>query len=262
MLYRAKTFYALSGLKRSSIRYYEENGLLRPDHVDDNGYAYYGQKELIDTMLIKNSRGMDVQIRQIKELFNSPINEQIELLEVKQEEYAHEIALLQQKKGALSRYETLLKECANTSGTKFDDRGQVFYYLPFPNNEPDENVQEELAHCINAFPLVHIGAHGSLAQMAIDDVLALTPGYEYRADNGFKPLKKELYQKLEAKPCLIKRIKVLDPLHIPSSQVTPIIKEMKTKGYEIRDQIYGCISAREKVDGEYWYYLSLRVVAL
>ncbi len=56
------------GLSRKSIRYYEENGLLKPKRNSENDYRIYDEEDIKKLKVIKFLRELDVPIRDLKML--------------------------------------------------------------------------------------------------------------------------------------------------------------------------------------------------
>lgn len=54
------------GLSKKSIRYYEENGLIKPNRNTDNDYRVYSECDVEKLKVIKFLRELDVPIRDIK----------------------------------------------------------------------------------------------------------------------------------------------------------------------------------------------------
>ncbi len=61
------------GLSRKSIRYYEENGLLRPKRNTENDYRIYTEEDIRKLKIIKFLRELDVPIRDLKMLNDGTI---------------------------------------------------------------------------------------------------------------------------------------------------------------------------------------------
>jgi MerR family transcriptional regulator, thiopeptide resistance regulator len=59
-------------LSRTTILYYEKEGLLAPASRADNGYRWYGDKELIQLESIVNYRSFGLSIKEIKKLLTKP----------------------------------------------------------------------------------------------------------------------------------------------------------------------------------------------
>jgi DNA-binding transcriptional MerR regulator len=63
-----KDFSAFTGVKQSTLRYYDDIGLFSPVHRAENGYRYYSPQQIITINMIKVLNDLDVPIRQINEL--------------------------------------------------------------------------------------------------------------------------------------------------------------------------------------------------
>lgn len=60
----------LIGLSKKSIRYYEENGLLKPKRNHENDYRIYGEEDIQKLKIIKFLRELDVPIHDLQLLNN------------------------------------------------------------------------------------------------------------------------------------------------------------------------------------------------
>lgn len=56
------------GLSKKSIRYYEENGLLKPKRNKDNDYRIYDEEDINQLKKIKFLRELGVPIKELQEL--------------------------------------------------------------------------------------------------------------------------------------------------------------------------------------------------
>lgn len=78
----------LFGINAKTLRYYDEIGLIRPEHTDPmTGYRYYstGQFERLNT--IKYLRALDMPLAKIRRFFeNKDIGQMMEILKEQQEE--------------------------------------------------------------------------------------------------------------------------------------------------------------------------------
>lgn len=61
-------FALLAGLTVTALRHYDDEGLLRPKHVDDfTRYRYYQRSQLRDAHLIRSLRAVDLPIAEIRD---------------------------------------------------------------------------------------------------------------------------------------------------------------------------------------------------
>lgn len=81
------------GLTKKSIRFYEENGLLRPKRNNDNDYRIYSDADIEKLKKIKFLRELNVSIRELKMLDNGEItlasvmNDRINHIKEEEEKY-------------------------------------------------------------------------------------------------------------------------------------------------------------------------------
>lgn len=54
------------------LRYYESQGLLRPEAVGENGYRYYKQEQLTDALWIEHLKRYGFTLAEVKELLDQP----------------------------------------------------------------------------------------------------------------------------------------------------------------------------------------------
>ena len=62
----------LAGVSVRTLHYYDEIGLLSPDHVEDNGYRYYGEKQLLLLQQILFFKELEMPLGEVKKIMSSP----------------------------------------------------------------------------------------------------------------------------------------------------------------------------------------------
>ena len=72
MEYGIKEVANLTGLTTRTLRYYDEIDLLKPSRVGDNGYRFYGSKELEILQQIMFYRKRGFELKQIKDIIANP----------------------------------------------------------------------------------------------------------------------------------------------------------------------------------------------
>ena len=72
MEYGIKEVANLTGLTTRTLRYYDEIDLLKPSRVGDNGYRFYGSKELEILQQIMFYRKRGFELKQIKDILDNP----------------------------------------------------------------------------------------------------------------------------------------------------------------------------------------------
>lgn len=261
-MYKAKEFYELAGVKRSTVRHYREEGLLKPEKIDDNGYAYYSDKDLIDIMLMKNYRCLDYQVKDITSLASSPLSNQIQDLKNTKLHYEEIKEYLEKKIKAINNYTNVLEKCCNVGQIMYDPIGKKldsFTISEVLEKYPRE-AKEEISNCIQSFPFIHIAGKGSIESFLNKENIQMQVGYENSHDcNYYQPIHSFLYHSKEAKPCVLIRLKVKNPLMIESEDLKPLYQYLEENQLEAYDSVYSCISCVEKIENETYYYVSVRV---
>ena len=91
-----KDFSQLTGIKQSTLRYYDELGLFSPAKREENGYRYYSPQQIITINSIKLLHELDMPIRKISEIQQDRTPELLfSVLSEKEETLRAEIAKLE-----------------------------------------------------------------------------------------------------------------------------------------------------------------------
>lgn len=119
--YSIRELSELAGVSARTLRYYDEIGLLKPLYVNDAGYRYYGEKEvvLLQQILFYRERGFDLRrIQKIlyQEDFDvmTALNEHLRELEEKKH---HMETLIQSVRQTIS---SMKGECEMSDKEKFE----------------------------------------------------------------------------------------------------------------------------------------------
>ena len=102
----------LSGVSVRALHHYDEIGLLKPGHVGENGYRYYGQDQLLRLQQILFHRELGFPLEQIRQVLDAPGFDRIAALK------AHRSRLL----GEARRYRDLVKTLDDTLAALEGDR--------------------------------------------------------------------------------------------------------------------------------------------
>ena len=70
--YSVKQVAKLSGVSVRTLHHYDEVGLLKPACIGENGYRYYGRKELLRLQQILFHRELDFSLDEIKRVLDTP----------------------------------------------------------------------------------------------------------------------------------------------------------------------------------------------
>ncbi|EKM20785.1 merR regulatory family protein [Vibrio harveyi] len=89
------------GLSRTTILYYEREGLLAPAHRSENGYRWYGEKEMQRLRTISSYRSYGLPISSIRTLLAQKGKSQAEILKDHFNELEREIQNLRAQQKAI-----------------------------------------------------------------------------------------------------------------------------------------------------------------
>ncbi|MCX2792806.1 MerR family transcriptional regulator [Vibrio sp. Sgm 5] len=89
------------GLSRTTILYYEREGLLAPAHRSENGYRWYGEKEMQRLKTISSYRSYGLPISSIRTLLAQKGKSQAEILKDHFSELEREIQNLRSQQKAI-----------------------------------------------------------------------------------------------------------------------------------------------------------------
>lgn len=101
-LYKIGMFAGMNHVTIKALRYYDEQGLLKPAHVEENGYRYYVLSQIADLHQILALRNMEFTIDEIKKIQGGKPEK--ELLLKKKKEILKGIAELTEKLAQVESY--------------------------------------------------------------------------------------------------------------------------------------------------------------
>jgi MerR family transcriptional regulator, thiopeptide resistance regulator len=84
----------ISGVTIRTLRFYDEIGLLRPAYVADNGYRYYGKKQLLLLQQILFFRELGFELKEIKEAITQSDFDKMHTLRLHQQTLQEKITRL------------------------------------------------------------------------------------------------------------------------------------------------------------------------
>ncbi len=88
-MYQISQFSKISGLTVKALRYYDEQGMLKPSYRDKNTlYRYYDDNDLKKAQFIRLLRSLDFSILEIKEVLEM-VNNEADLTYILQEKIAN-----------------------------------------------------------------------------------------------------------------------------------------------------------------------------
>ena len=115
-MYKIGEFSTLAKTTIKTLRYYEKEGLLIPNFVDENGYRYYESMQLLDLAKIVSLRQMGFSIDEVKHILQGSNLEKLlqirkNIVENELNEYKYQLSkinyLLEEKN---MKYEVITKE--------------------------------------------------------------------------------------------------------------------------------------------------------
>ncbi|MEI4463884.1 MerR family transcriptional regulator [Exiguobacterium indicum] len=112
-----------SGIPASTLRYYDQIGLIRSRQIDPHSkYRYYTQHDITHMKIVQHLRRMDFSLEEVQLFLNErDMNLQLGLLDKKKQEIKlKRLALLQTEKEVHRRIESIEKELISTTITKKD----------------------------------------------------------------------------------------------------------------------------------------------
>jgi MerR family transcriptional regulator, thiopeptide resistance regulator len=91
-VFTVKQLARLAGITPRTLHYYDEIGLLKPSHVGDNGYRYYGEESLMRLQQLLFYRELDLPLEKIKQIMGSRDFDALSALESHKEALRKRIA--------------------------------------------------------------------------------------------------------------------------------------------------------------------------
>lgn len=91
-LYTVKQLALLSGVSVRTLHHYDAVGLLKPAHVGDNGYRYYGREELLRLQDILFHRELEMPLQEIADVMAAQAEDRLATLQRHRETIAARIA--------------------------------------------------------------------------------------------------------------------------------------------------------------------------
>jgi len=138
-------------ISRASILYYEREGILTPATRSDNGYRWYGDKEITRLQAIVSYRSYGISVANIGDLLDRKEGiSQFQIMRDHLNELGKEISLLKQQQKAivaLLQEPKLLEENMVTKerwieimkAAGFDETAMRTWHQKFEEMEPDEH---------------------------------------------------------------------------------------------------------------------------
>ena len=138
------------GISRTTILYYERENLLLPSHRSDNGYRWYGEKQVERLEAITSYRSYGLSIASIKSLLDQQGQSQTQLLKDHFSDLEREIQALRNQQKAivvlLQEPELLSENMVDKqrwveimSAAGFNENDMLKWHQKFEEMEPEEH---------------------------------------------------------------------------------------------------------------------------
>ncbi len=165
-MYQISQFSKISGLTVKALRYYDEQGVLKPSYRDPNTlYRYYDENDLKKAQLIRLLRSLDFSILEIKEVLEM-VNDEADLTYILHEKIANikenivrEKELIKKINGYLfpdvtktksPTYQITMEEIPATlvASIRFaGEYSEIGEHIPFLYKAVQENVNGAVINC-------------------------------------------------------------------------------------------------------------------
>jgi DNA-binding transcriptional MerR regulator/effector-binding domain-containing protein len=119
-------FAKFTGLSRSALIFFDENGLFFPERRGENGYRYYSPRQLVTINFVNTLRALDVPLKKIRALAHERTPEDLIELLFEQEDILN--AELSRVQGMLRVVSTLLSTMQ--SGHDVNERELTVRFMP------------------------------------------------------------------------------------------------------------------------------------
>ena len=170
----------VSGVSVRALHHYDEIGLLKPGHVGENGYRYYGRDELLRLQQILFHRELGLPLEEIRQVLDDPGFDRVAALR------AHRVRLMAEAR----RYRALVKTLDATLA-ELEGETDVRERAMFKGFDPEKQSEHEAWL---------VARYGDRMQARIDEANAQFKGWTQgdfdRVQAEFSALEDELAQAL------------------------------------------------------------------
>ena len=253
----------LSGMSRTTLRYYDAEGLIDPERME-NGYRQYTERDLMNLVQLRQMNAFGIELSGLPAVGNRRTCGDVhEALVTREQEIEEEIEALYQKLARLRLHEGTYRRCAGGDTAVAESRMIGAYRLFLREGSAEDPVfTETFRSWMEAVPDTYACVRIPL------DALFLPDGAEYGADVGvgllsaaFRRLGKPLAPPVEyAPPCKciegMLRLKRID--RIPSSALAPFRDYIESHGLVPLGDFHGWVVYSPVRDDDE-FHISLRL---
>ncbi len=225
----------LFNIPKSTLRYWESENLIKSQRNKNNDYREYTHEDLITICDIMFYRSLNVPIKKLKSLYNTPLYENVKYLKSTYDTLQEEINKLEEIQIKLAerihKFDTLMLALNGKYPFKEPFFNQIIHIDPGSGKNLDAYLinQNALALCVkpNENPLTIYG---------------VIPSYKAKQDILWE--KKDNYK---YKPCLVE----VNEEILNWELIQPHLKELKNKNYTIHSLVLSFLIPDKSSD----YYL-------
>jgi len=167
MAYTVKQVAEMSGVSVRTLHFYDETGLLKPDHTGQNGYRYYEEPQLLTLQRILFYRELGFELRQIRPLLERPGFQRVDALR------SHRDALEERQARTRRLLETIDNTIDHVEGRRPMNEHQIF--AGFTVAAGDDRFGER----------VRLAGESNDCKVASADTGGALSVFEFRGRNGW-----------------------------------------------------------------------------
>jgi DNA-binding transcriptional MerR regulator len=134
MVYTVKQLARIAGVTIRTLHYYDEIGLLKPSFINENGYRYYEEKELLKLQQILFFRELEFSLEHILRMFQAPTYSPLEAL-------AEQRMLLQMKRARLDGLLEMIEQTIEKL-KKGEHMSNAELFSPFDDSQIEQYKEE------------------------------------------------------------------------------------------------------------------------
>lgn len=260
-LYKPNEFYEATGVSRETLRHYVEKGLLYPAETTEKGYALYGEREVMQMMLLRYYRSCNMTVEEVRDLlWSKDMPDQIQELDRAAESLEEQIRELERQRKLLLRRRRLVWESRqNLNQAFFHAPGREMFLLNMEEARQSREGERAIHTMAARFPEGHISLMGRVEDFLARRPMPIRLGYGASRRENLEGLELSLFHHIPAQPALVTRVRVADPLLLEPGDLQPLYDEVERRGYAVRDGIYGHLLSMERVGEKFFYYITMRV---
>jgi len=136
------------GVSKKALRFYDEQGILRPDKIGENNYRYYSTETLLTIPILKYYKQMGFTLSEIRKFVEGiSLNQtrrvfvqKVDELEVERNAWYEKHTSVVDWLELIEEAQTVLENNATEVGVKFRERGTYFYMEQPYNSAPMEAI--------------------------------------------------------------------------------------------------------------------------